>query len=288
MSSAIPREDYYASDDGLRLYFRDYGAPVGVDRTPLLCLPGLTRNSRDFEEFAAIMAPTRRVITTDLRGRGNSQHDPDRGNYHPARYVADVWCLLAHLSLSRVIVVGTSLGGLIAMSMASERPQCLQGIVLNDVGPELDPVGLARVAASAGELPVVADWDAAAAAVREATSVAFPDWSDQRWLAFARKLYEPTGDGRLDVRMDRNIGVAMREGRSGLPQDPWALFAALRAIPVLVVHGVQSDILTVPILEKMQQAKPDLQIASVANRGHAPNLDEPEAVRAIERFLAAL
>lgn len=297
MTHGLPSEGYYRTSDGLRLYYRDYGPPRdasprrggldarGAAAPTLLCLHGLTRNSRDFEAFAGLMASHYRIVATDLRGRGHSDYALALRDYHPAQYVEDVWQLLAHLGLSRVAVVGTSLGGLMAMLMAHERPERLSAVVLNDVGPELDPRGLARVAESAGALPPVADWDAATAAVREATAVAFPDWSDARWRLFAEKMYAPSADGGLDVRMDRNIGVALRQGLSLLREDPWVLFDALRDIPTLAVHGAESDILTPEILQKMQQAKPDLEVVTVPRRGHAPNLDEPQAIEAIRRFL---
>lgn len=287
MSATQHTDGYYSSADGLKLYFRDYPGPAAAGLDPLLCLPGLTRNSRDFDEVAALLCRRWRVLTTDLRGRGHSEHDPDRGHYHPAQYVDDVFALLEHLSLTRVAVIGTSLGGWMAMLMAHRRPAALSAVVLNDIGPELDPAGLARVATSAGLLPAVADWDGAVAELRRHTELVFPDWSAERWMAFARKLYEPAADGGLDVRLDRNVGVALREGRSGLREDPWMLFGALAPIPTLLVHGALSDILTAPIIRRMQAAKPDLAVVTVPNRGHAPNLDEPEAIDAIESFLAA-
>ena len=141
-------EKYFRSRDGLRLYYRDY--PGDSSTAPVLCLHGLTRNSRDFERLALRIAPTRRVITPDIRGRGRSQHDPNWLNYHPGVYVDDVVDAAARGFLERVVVIGTSLGGLIAMLMAAMRPQSLAGVVLNDVGPELDPVGVARIQSYVG------------------------------------------------------------------------------------------------------------------------------------------
>jgi pimeloyl-ACP methyl ester carboxylesterase len=281
-------EGFYSAADGLQLYFCEHGPPAGPDDAPpVLCLHGLTRNSRDFDELVALLSPRHRLITTDLRGRGHSAYDSDLRHYHPARYVDDVWHLLAHLGIGRVRVIGTSLGGLMAMLMAAQRPETLEAVVLNDVGPELDARGLARVAESAGRLPPVDDWAAAAAAVREATRVAFPDWPDERWMTFARKMYAPSAGGGLDVRLDRNVGEAMRRGFSAMREDPWELFGALRGIPLLVVHGEESDLLTPEILARMREARPDLRTVTVPRRGHAPNLDEAEAIDAIEKFLAA-
>ncbi|MCP4300272.1 MAG: alpha/beta hydrolase, partial [Gammaproteobacteria bacterium] len=182
-------DGYYRSSDGLRLFFRDYHCQSTTNPDPVICLPGLTRNSYDFDELATLISLRRRVITTDLRGRGNSEHDPDRRNYHPAQYVADIWTLLDHLMLSRVVVVGTSLGGWMAMLMAYERPSAVAAVVMNDIGPEIDPTGIARVAAGAGTLPPVADWDEAVEQVSTLYAPTFPDWTRARWLSFAEKTY---------------------------------------------------------------------------------------------------
>lgn len=278
-------EEYYKSSDGLRLFYRSFCRQSAIEADPVICLPGLTRNSRDFDDLALLLSKRRRVITTDLRGRGCSEYDPDRTNYHPAQYVADIWDLLDHLDVSRVIVIGTSLGGWMAMVMADERPATIAGVVMNDIGPELDPVGVARVQASAGLLPPVADWDEAVVQVKQHYELAYPDWSESKWLSFAKRTYSQSGNGNLDINLDRNVGVASREGKSGLLQDPWQLFDALLPIPLLVLRGERSDILSIETLEKMQLRKPDLTTVIVRIRGHVPYLDEPEAIDAIETFL---
>jgi pimeloyl-ACP methyl ester carboxylesterase len=169
-------EKTFRSRDGLQLCYRDYrGDP---NRAPVLCLHGLTRNCRDFEKLAQRIAPTRRVITPDIRGRGRSQHDPNWLNYHPGVYVDDVWTLLREAFLERVVVIGTSLGGLIAMLMAATRPQSLAGVVLNDVGPELDPVGVARIQSYVGRLPPAKNWQDAVGQMKLMFAAALPDYSD--------------------------------------------------------------------------------------------------------------
>ncbi len=285
MDDARFTDGYYRSADGLRLFFRDFHCQAATQSDPVICLPGLTRNSRDFDQLALLLSKRRRVITTDLRGRGRSEYDPDRSNYHASQYVADIWDLLDHLHVPRIIVIGTSLGGWMAMILAHERPGTIAGAVLNDIGPELDPVGLARVQASAGLLPPVADWDEAIVHVKQDYELAYPDWPDSKWLYFAQSTYRQCDDCGLDVNLDRNVGVASREGVSGLQQDPWQLFDALLLIPLLVLRGEKSDLFSQATLEKMQMRKPDLTAAIVKNRGHAPNLDEPEAIDAIEKFL---
>ena len=276
---------YFESDDGLVLFYRDY-AP---DRpgTPVLCLPGLTRNSRDFEDLAPHLCVTRRVLAPDLRGRGLSAHDPDWRHYHPATYVSDVFTLLDHAGIGRVIVVGTSLGGIVAMRMAVRAPARLAGIVLNDIGPEIAPAGLARISAYTGRLPPVRSWEEAVAQTREIYGDWWPGLADERWRRMARRAYREGEDGvpRLDI--DPAIGAALREAgpQSG---DPWAVFDALRDLPTLVLRGACSDVLSEETLAEMRKRKPDLIAVTVADRGHVPLLDEPEALDAIDQFVQEL
>ena len=276
-------ERHVEAEDGIRLYCRDYPNPSA--RPPVLCLPGLTRNSRDFSSLAALVSETRRVICPDLRGRGRSGHDPDWRNYHPAQYAADLWQLLDALDIDEAVVIGTSLGGWMAMLLNHQQSGRIAAAVMNDIGPEADADGIARVTATAGLLDVV---DSMAEAIEQAKSVysiAFPDWNDDQWRFYTETTYRQLEDGRFDLNFDRNIGHAAREGVSGLDVDPWAMFDALADVPTLLVHGVLSDILTEPIIDRMRERKPDLQIAPVSNRGHAPLLDEQEAVDAIATFL---
>lgn len=274
---------YYRSSDGLRLFYH-YFAP---DRpgTPVICLPGLTRNSRDFDELAARLAATRRVLTPDLRGRGFSDHDPEWRNYHPGTYVKDVWTLLDELGIDAAIVIGTSLGGLIAMAMAAQDASRLAGVVMNDIGPEVGAEGLQRIQAYTGNLPPVASWDEARAQTREIYGPWLPGLSDAEWDRMAWRAYRAGADGVPVQDIDRNIGRAVREVG---PQtgDPWALFDALRNTPTLLLHGVMSDILTPAIIAKMRARKPDLEVVDVADRGHAPLLNEPECVAAIDAFVS--
>ncbi|GMR17200.1 MAG: alpha/beta hydrolase [Gammaproteobacteria bacterium] len=285
MSQAPCADGYFRSADGLSLFFRDYPQRSASAATPVICLPGLTRNSEDFVGLAARLATQRRVITTDLRGRGRSEYDHDRSHYNPQQYVADVWELLALLAIDKVIVIGTSLGGLMAMIMAWQRPASVAGAVLNDIGPELDPAGLARVVETAALLPEVDTWQEAVQETRNNYRSSFPDWTESRWLDYAKSTYRETGDGRLAMNLDANVGVATREGLSGLEHDPWQLFDALLPIPLLLLRGEHSDLLSAATCEKMQQRKTDLIAVTVRNRGHAPYLDEPEATDAIDQFL---
>ena len=282
-SDRLYEERFVEADDGVRLYCRDYPNPAA--RPPVLCLPGLTRNSRDFSSLAALISETRRVICPDLRGRGRSGHDPDWRNYHPGQYASDLWQLLDTLNIEEAVVVGTSLGGWMAMLLNHQRPGRIAAAVMNDIGPEADPEGLARITAMAGRLDTVSTLGDAIEQAKSVYSIAFPDWDDRQWQFYTETTYRQLDDGRFDLNFDRNIGHAAREGVSGLDVDPWAVFDDLASVPTLLIHGVLSDILTEPIIARMRERKPDLQIVPVANRGHAPLLDEQEAVHAITTFL---
>lgn len=276
---------FYESGDGLRLFYRDFASERGG--TPVLCLPGLTRNSRDFEDLALHLSATRRVVAPDLRGRGFSAHDPEWRNYRPGTYVADVWRLMDELHIAKAIVIGTSLGGLIAMVMAVQDAARLAGVVLNDIGPEIAPAGLARISAYAGRLPPVRSWSDAEAQTRNVYGEWWPGLSDEQWKRMARRAYREGEDGVPRLDMDLAIGRAMREvGPEG--GDPWQAFDALQGTPTLVLRGERSDILSEEILHRMRQRKPDLATVTVANRGHVPLLDEPECIAAIDSFVDGL
>jgi len=273
---------YYQSSDGLNLFYRDFGGQN--DGTPIICLPGLTRNSRDFEDLANRLSDRRRVLTVDFRGRGFSDHDPTWQNYHPGTYIDDVWTLLDTLDIPKIAVVGTSLGGLCAMAMAAQQGEQLAGAVINDIGPEINPAGLARVQEYTGRLPPVGSWEEAAQQTREIYGHWLPDLSDDDFMALARRGFREDDAGVPQLDIDANIGKAVREvgAQKG---DPWALFDALMDIPTTLLWGMMSDILTEDIIDKMKARKSDLEVVAVPNRGHVPLLDEPECVSAIDEFL---
>jgi pimeloyl-ACP methyl ester carboxylesterase len=281
-------EKFFGSRDGLRLYYRDYEGDTA--KTPVLCLHGLTRNSRDFAALAEHIAPARRVIVPDQRGRGRSQYDPQWLNYHPGTYLDDMWTLLDELSLERLVVIGTSLGGLLAMLMAATQPQRIAGVVLNDIGPEIDPVGVARIQAYAGRLPPVRTWDDAAAQMKMTFGLTFPEYGEQKWHEFARLSFVEGADGVPRLAADPKIGDAVRSipPPPGAVQGMWLAFGQLRSIPALALRGAHSDLLSAATFERMQQEVRSLVAVTVQNRGHAPQLDEPDSLRAIDTFLASL
>lgn len=277
---------HYTSPDGLTLYYRDYAAES--DRLPVVCLPGLSRNSRDFETLAPrLQRGGRRVITPDLRGRGRSQRDPNWSNYQPLTYLGDIAALQAAAGAERVVVIGTSLGGILAMLIAATRPAAIAGAVLNDVGPEIASEGLQRISQYVGRCAPVSNWEEAAAQARANYGFAMPGLSDDDWLDYARRSYIEI-DGVPQLDMDPMIGEAVRSARSGAVPDLWPAFGALQPVPTLALRGVLSDVLSAETFDRMAREKPDLRRLSVERRGHPPLLDEPEVVEAIEEFLAEL
>ncbi len=279
-------ERYWSSTDGLRLYSRVY-EPADPTAPAVLCLAGLTRNSRDFESLAAHLASRYRVICPDLRGRGLSERDPHWRNYHPGVYLQDLRQLLAALGSPRVAIIGTSLGGLLAMLLAASAPGTVAGIVLNDIGPEADPRGIERIRGYTGKLSPVRTWGEAVAQFRAVNGAAWPDLSAEQWAVVTRRSYREDAAGTPVFDSDPMIGEAIRAAPA-VPQDLWSVFAQIVAVPMLVIRGAQSDLLSADILARMQREKPDLDSLSVERRGHAPLLDEPDVVPAIDHFLARL
>ena len=273
---------FFQSGDGLSLFYRDYGPDIGG--TPVICLPGLTRNSRDFVDVAAHIGDRRRVITPDLRGRGKSDHDPEWRNYHPGTYVNDTWALLDRLGIDRVIIIGTSLGGLCAMAMAAMNAARLAGVVMNDVGPEINPAGLARIQSYVGKQAPPTTWQEAIEQTRANYGEFLPGLTDADWEKMVWKAYRKGDDGVPIADYDPNIARAVAEVGAQVG-DPWVFFDALASVPTTLLRGEISDILTADIAAKMLARKADLEVVSVRNRGHAPLLDEPECLAAIDAML---
>lgn len=278
-----PTDFFYTARDGRRLYCTLYGArrQAGV---PVLCLPGLTRNSKDFAELAERIREQHDVLAADLRGRGRSEWDPDASEYQLPTYVQDVLSLLDARSLGRVVIIGTSLGALIAMTLAALRPDRIAGAVLNDAGPEIDPVGLRRIAGYVGKLPTVTTWAEAAAQAKSVYGSALPGLTDQEWLAYAQRSYRENAAGVPVPDMDPKIAEAFRTP-SPAPTDLWPLFHQIGPIPLLVVRGALSDLLSAATVERMRRENAAVQTVTVPDRGHAPLLNEPECVTAIDAFL---
>ncbi len=281
------RDVFITSDDGLRLFARDYG-PENSDLAPVLCLAGLTRNSMDFHKIAVRLAKTRRVIVPDYRGRGLSDYASDWQTYQPHVEMADALKLLDQLGIEKFVVIGTSRGGLIAMVMGQAIKERLLGVVLNDIGPKLEDDGLLRIAESINERAEISSWESLVDGLKK-YSTGFSGLSEQEWLAFAHNLYQEK-DGKIEPDYDFNLTRTFPSVdfiKQGKIPEAWDLFDMLKGLPVAVIRGENSDLLSTQTVAKMQKAHPGLITATVPNRAHVPFLDEPEAVAAIDQVLSA-
>ena len=284
-SGAEYQERDFSARDGLQLYFRDYGDPLAPG-TPLLCLGGLTRNSKDFHPLARRLAGHRRVLCPDYRGRGKSPRDPDWRNYDPPRILSDAIQLLAATNLHRVVVCGVSFGGFLAMAMGVAAPLTLAGVILDDVGPEVDAAVGRQILDDISVDRPQPDWDSAIAAIR----ARFPNLSRRdaaAWRRFAEGTYREAEDGRLHVDWDPAIARPLQRN-AGRPTDYWPLYRSLRRVPVLAIRGALSEVLSPATFARMAAEKPDLVQLTLPEVGHAPMLDEPETEHAIDDLLARI
>ena len=277
-------DGYWWSGDGVRLHYRDYPGPA--DKLPILCLPGLTRNARDFENLAARLSPDWRVIAVELRGRGESGYAKDPMTYVPLAYLQDVERLVDELKLERIVAFGTSLGGILTMLLAATGRPPLAAALLNDVGPELGKAGLERIRTYVGKPAQYPTWMHAARALAEANGEVYPTYGVEDWLAMAKRLHRLTSAGRIVLDYDMKIAEPFRVPGNEAGPDMWRALDALADTPTLIVRGDRSDILAADVADRMTERLHRAELVTVADTGHAPTLDEPEAAGAIDRLLA--
>ena len=281
-------EHTYQSADGLSLYARDYPCQ-GTERGVILCMHGLTRNSADFDPVVPTLTPHYRVIAADQRGRGRSAHDPNPENYHPGTYVADMFCLLDSLSLEKVILFGTSMGGLMATMMKAAQPKRFSAIIINDICPDIAPQGLARIMGYVGASGEFANWQEAIDELKRLNSTVFPQMDESGWQKFAERIFVPSESGGLKFNYDPNIQQALKASPDNAsPPDLWPLFQGAGETPLMLIHGEISDLLVDEGVAKFKKLVPHLHYLKVAGVGHAPLLDEPEVAGALKSFLASL
>jgi pimeloyl-ACP methyl ester carboxylesterase len=278
----------WTSSDGLALHYRNYPALDGASALPVLCLHGLTRNARDFAALAEHLSATRRVIVPEMRGRGQSDYSPNSDTYSPITYVADVEKLLAEQDIARFCVIGTSMGGLMTMLMAQGAPGRMAAVVMNDIGPEVDPAGLARISGYVGHGRSYPTWIHAARSLAEVHGAAFLDYDLDMWLEMAKRTMIVTQNGRISFDYDMAIAEPFGKPGNAAPPNLWLAFEALRGVPMLLVRGELSDLLSADTVKQMQARNPAMQTVTVPRVGHAPTLDEPEVVSAIDRLLAGV
>lgn len=275
---------FWYSAEGIRLHYRDYEGPR--DKPPILCIPGLTRNARDFEPVAERYAGEWRVICVELRGRGMSDNDADPSRYTPAYYVADILKLLDQEGIADAVFLGTSLGGICTMLLASTDADRIAGAMLNDIGPEIDQAGIDRIGGYVGKEVTFDGWDQAASVLADRNSEVFPRWRAGEWQRFAHRIMHETPRGiafQYDMRIAENFRVAT-EGPQGAN---WHLYEALAGRPVLILRGGLSDLLSAEVAEQMvERLDGDAELVVVPEVGHTPTLEEPEAQAAMDRLLA--
>ncbi|MGE3160288.1 MAG: alpha/beta fold hydrolase [Xanthobacteraceae bacterium] len=288
-NAAISR--FVTAQDGLKLHVWDWRPANEATPLSVICLPGLARSGVDFDDLATALANDpqrpRRVLAIDSRGRGKSDYDPNPANYNLAVEIGDVLAVLTALGLGQAVFIGTSRGGLLTMLLATARPAAIAGCVLNDIGPEIDMTGLMRIKSYVGKLPEPADFADAARILKQVMGEQFPKLSDETWLAWARRSFKEA-NGRLvpdyDVKLTATLGEV--DADKPLP-SMWKEFDALANVPMMVVRGANSDILSPKTLAAMRARHSGMQSIEVPDQGHAPLLAEPEVIDKIAAFVAS-
>lgn len=275
---------FWTSQDGLKLHFRDYAGPS--DPLPVICMHGLTRNSRDFAELAERLSARRRVLVPEMRGRGMSEYAKDWATYTPVQYVADVIALLQQEGVERFISIGTSMGGLMTMMLSAAKPGVIGGAVINDIGPEIDPAGIARINTYVGQNRNFPTWLHAARTAQETGKDSFPDYDINRWIEMVKRVMVVGQNGRIGFDYDMAIAEPFKQPGNAAPPNLWPMFESLKDAPLLVLRGALSDLLSADVLAQMEARHPTMQSVTVPRVGHAPMLDEPESLAAIDGFLA--
>jgi hypothetical protein len=275
---------FWSSRDGLRLHFRDY--PGRANRLPVVCLHGLTRNARDFGNLAAQLAGEHRVLVPDMRGRGDSAYAKDPDSYNPLQYIDDLQVLLEEQGIDRFIVIGTSMGGLMSMVMALTMPGRIAAAVLNDIGPDLASEGLDKIRDYVGQGRNFPTWMHAARALEEEHGPSFPQWQFEDWLDQAKRVMTLSGNGRIVFDYDMKIAEPFLKTDFTQQPDLWPAFAALAAKPVLVLRGGISELFAADTFTRMGGISDQVDCVMVPQVGHAPTLDEPEAMAGIMRLIA--
>ena len=273
--------------DGVGLHVEEWGSRQS-EAPPLLCLSGLTRNAWDFEALARRQSAKRRVVALDFRGRGRSDFAADAGSYNPRQYLDDIAQVCAALALHDFVAVGTSMGGLLTFGLGAVMPSALRAAVINDIGPSYEPGGVARILDYVGNDRAVADWRGAAKVIQESyPEGCYPRADAQTWAKIAKTSFKRAGDGRLHVSWDTRIAEGLARQDNG-SLDLWALFGTLRHRPLLLVRGETSDLLSAATAQKMAEQHSEMSLVTVAGTPHAPSLDEPECVKALDDFLDEL
>lgn len=281
---------HWHSADGLALHFRDYQGRGASAAAPVVCLHGLTRNARDFEALAPhiALASGRRVLVPEMRGRGRSAYAHDPASYAVPTYVADLLGLLDQEGIDRFVAIGTSMGGLITMGVAALAPERIAAVVLNDVGPVVEPDGIARIKDYVGQGGSYPTWVHAARALSDVHHDSYPAFDLADWLAMAKRTMVLVSNGRIAFDYDMKIAdPLLADEASAVPVDLWPMLRALAGKPAVLVRGELSRILSPETFARMAEELPGARSLTVAGVGHAPTLDEAEVREAIDTMLVA-
>lgn len=276
------------SSEGLNLHYRDYPGPEGYGGPPVLCMHGLTRNSRDFADLADHLSETRRVIVPEMRGRGMSDYAPDSDTYNPVTYAADVEKLLAEEGISEFISIGTSMGGLMTMMLAAAKPGRIVACVLNDIGPQIEAAGVERISGYVGQGRSYPTWLHAARSLKEVHGTAFPDYDLDQWLKMAKRTLVVNKNGRVSYDYDMAIAEPFSKPGNAAPANLWEAFDALNGVPMVLLRGALSDLISTKTIAEMEKRNPAMRTVTIPRVGHAPTLDEPEARAAIDALLETI
>ncbi len=276
------QDQYWQSGDGLKLHYRDY--PSDSKKIPIICIPGLTRNVRDFEHLGTHLMAERRVIMVNLRGRGASEYANDSGTYNPKTYVNDIIRLMDEIHVPKAIFFGTSLGGIVTMVMASKHQKRVAGTLLNDIGPEIDQRGLDRIGEYVGQGRSFDTWAHAARDLAESGGDIYPDFTLKEWIAFAKKVYRMNSSGRIKLDYDMKISEPF-ESKGGGSDAMWQMLEALKALPTLILRGELSDLFSDATARKMLGILEQGELVTIPRVGHAPSLEEPTSLDAIAALL---
>lgn len=275
---------FVAAKDSLRLHTRVYGRPV-AGRLPLVCLPGLSRNSGDFDVPARALAPERQVIALDYRGRGLSGWDANWQNYALPVELGDALSMLAELGIARAVFLGTSRGGLLTMLAGMARPELLAGAILNDIGPVIEGAGLARIRAYLGRLREPSSMDEAVALLKSAGAERFPALNDADWRGQAESIWSVT-DGVFAPAFDPALAKTLENADFDAPMPTlWPQFDGLAGVPLMVIRGDHSDILSAETVAAMVERRADMEVVTVAGQGHAPLLTDAATIGRIAEFV---
>lgn len=279
---------YFYSRDNLKLYARKYGWHLHAPKT-VVCLPGLTRNSADFDELADFLAnhpkAPCRVVSLDFRGRGNSAYDREWNNYNPIQEAEDTVACLTALDVAHGNFVGTSRGGLVTMLLAASRPGSIQSVVLNDVGPEIDATGLVRIKSYMERVRPAQSRAEARDGLKAYMSAQFPKFDDPYWDLQVDKNYQER-DGTYVARYDPKLLNTLKAINLDAPLATlWPQFAGLKANPLMLVRGMNTDLLSKGTVSKMQQMRPDMKVIDVPDQGHAPDLGTAGLPQRIHQFI---